>query len=175
MCKHWVCIPEEPDQDTILFCNENMSEKFRSTLNQWGPMSAVRRPILDLWSHSDHEEKTSGCASWVNTTGSAPIQSDSRGVGVSTGCWAVWPMAEPRDGGGIELQRLKQGRWRRGGDSVVSLNSCIAWLTGEELPANSPHCFCILFPFTKCQRQLSFYYDHVCAQRGCCKWRQSAS
>lgn len=39
-------------------------------------------------------------------------------------------MAEPRDGGGIELQRLKQGRRRRGwvgggGCSVVSLNSCI--------------------------------------------------
>lgn len=103
----------------------------------------------------------------------SPIQSGQRGWVFPQGLklcdlWLTLDMA-------VALSYKGRGRvgLRRG--SVGSVNSCTGWLTAEELPANSPHCFCILFPCTEFLRQLSFYYRHyVCAQRGFCKWRLSA-
>lgn len=78
----------------------------------------------------------------------------------------------PRDDSGFGLQKPKLQKRRRGGPGLPWIAAQADWQQ-KKLPANSPYCFCILFPSIKSQRQLSFYYSHVFAQRGCCERRQS--
>lgn len=163
----------------LLTCNKSESEKF--CWLQWnrdGQCQLSANHLLNSGATgAEWKELADVPSGWRWLTDNSPVSlQGSRCESapcVSTGSPAVWPMADPRHDSGVQLQRLKQGEGG-GGRSEFSLNSCTGWLTGKELPANSPYCFCILFPSAKSQRQLSFYYSHVFAQRGCCEWRQSA-
>lgn len=166
MCKQWECSQEEHDLGAnLLTCNESMSETF--CWLQWN-----RGALCQLSAKHFLTSEATGTTwrklidaprgwRWLTNQLSSQFRE-----GVSASWLCVFPPS-------VELfdlclnwemtVALSYRDWNWWGDSEVSLNSCTGWLTGDDFPANSPYCFCILFPSAKSQRQLSFYYGHVFA------------
>lgn len=155
VCKHWMCSRVEPDQGADLLTWSRNEKFFWPHCNAGGSHQLSAIHLLTSGAARTTKSTLVDLPFWVTDT--TPIQSGLRKWVLSC-VTPDWPTTVALSyKGSCRVVDAKEG-------SLFSLNSCTGWLTGQELAANSPHCFYIVILFTRCQIHLNFYSSLVCEE-----------